>query len=152
MLNIDDFSKKLNQIFEYYNLNASSFADKIGVQRSSLSHLLSGRNKPSLDFILRIVDIFPEVDLYWILKNEGAFPKDNTPPTPTIIQKEIFEEDVLPSEDLFSTIDHKVIETTPTPSITETSLPISKEIKISGEIDQIIIFYKDGTFSHYRPK
>jgi hypothetical protein len=37
------------------------------VQRSSLSHLLSGRNKPSLDFILKIVDVFPDVDLYWIL-------------------------------------------------------------------------------------
>jgi plasmid maintenance system antidote protein VapI len=52
---------------DYYGLNASAFADKIGVQRSSLSHLLSGRNKPSLDFILKIVDVFPDVDLYWIL-------------------------------------------------------------------------------------
>jgi hypothetical protein len=40
-----------------------------------LSHLLSGRNKPSLDFILKIVDVFPDVDLYWIL-NGGSFPKN----------------------------------------------------------------------------
>ena len=55
MLNIDDFIKRLEKILDYYGLSASVFADKIGVQRSNLSHLLSGRNKPSLDFILKIV-------------------------------------------------------------------------------------------------
>ena len=75
MVNIDDFVKRLESLLEYYNLNASSFADKIGVQRSSLSHLLSGRNKPSLDFILKILEVFPEVDLYWILNGKGTFPK-----------------------------------------------------------------------------
>ncbi|PZQ78296.1 MAG: XRE family transcriptional regulator, partial [Flavobacterium johnsoniae] len=51
MVNTEDFIKRLEKILDYYNLTASSFADKIGVQRSSISHLLSGRNKPSLDFI-----------------------------------------------------------------------------------------------------
>ena len=76
MVNIEDFIKRLEIILDYYSLNASSFADKIGVQRSSLSHLLSGRNKPSLDFILKIVDVFPDVDLYWILIGKGNFPKN----------------------------------------------------------------------------
>ena len=67
MVNTDDFIKRLEIILEYYGVNASAFADKIGVQRSSLSHLLSGRNKPSLDFILKILDVYPEIDLYWIL-------------------------------------------------------------------------------------
>ena len=75
MVNTEDLTKRLEIILEYYSLNASSFADKIGVQRSSLSHLLSGRNKPSLDFILKILDVFPEVDLYWILNGKGTFPK-----------------------------------------------------------------------------
>ena len=75
MVNSDDFIKRLEIILDYYSLNASSFADKIGVQRSSLSHLLSGRNKPSLDFILKIMEVYPEVDLYWILKGQGVFPK-----------------------------------------------------------------------------
>ena len=55
MVNIEDFIKRLEKILDYYSLTASSFADKIGVQRSSMSHLLSGRNKPSLDFILKIL-------------------------------------------------------------------------------------------------
>jgi plasmid maintenance system antidote protein VapI len=65
MVNTEDFIKG-SKLLDYYGLNASAFADKIGVQRSSLSHLLSGRNKPSLDFILKILDVFPDVDLYWI--------------------------------------------------------------------------------------
>ena len=58
------------------------------MQRSSLSHLLSGRNKPSLDFILKIIEEFPEVDLYWILNGKGTFPKsenkiiETSPSTP----------------------------------------------------------------------
>ena len=55
MVNTEDFIKRLEFLLEYYSMNAASFADKIGVQRSSLSHLLSGRNKPSLDFILKII-------------------------------------------------------------------------------------------------
>jgi plasmid maintenance system antidote protein VapI len=66
MVNTENLLSVL-KLLDYYGLNASAFADKIGVQRSSLSHLLSGRNKPSLDFILKIVDVFPDVDLYWIL-------------------------------------------------------------------------------------
>ena len=45
MVNIDDFIKRLEIILDYYNLSASAFADKINVQRSSLSHLLSGRKQ-----------------------------------------------------------------------------------------------------------
>jgi len=67
MLNTDEFTNRLKKIMDYYDLSAAVFADKIGVQRSSISHLLSGRNKPSLDFILKITSIFKEVDLYWLI-------------------------------------------------------------------------------------
>jgi len=50
MVNTDDFIKRLEKILDYYSLSASTFADQIGVQRSSLSHLLSGRNKPQFRF------------------------------------------------------------------------------------------------------
>ena len=56
---------------DYYNESASSFAEKIGVQRSSISHILSGRNKPSLDFVLKVLSSFPEVELYWLLNGKG---------------------------------------------------------------------------------
>mgnify|MGYP000108829433 FL=1 len=60
---------------ETNQLTASLFADKIGVQRSSISHILSGRNKPSLDFILKVTGVFSDVDIQWLLNGVGEFPK-----------------------------------------------------------------------------
>lgn len=84
MVNTEEFIKRLEKILAYYSLSASAFADKIQVQRSSISHLLTGRNKPSLEFVLKVVKTFPEVNLYWLLNGKGVFPvsKKDASPTP----------------------------------------------------------------------
>ena len=64
---------------EHHQLSATLFADKIGVQRSSISHILSGRNKPSLDFVLKVTSQFTDVDIHWLLKGKGVFPKVEEP-------------------------------------------------------------------------
>ena len=61
-------------ILDHYRLSAAAFAEKLGVQRSGISHLLSGRNKPSLEFVMKLTATFPEVDLYWLLNGKGSFP------------------------------------------------------------------------------
>ncbi|CAM1341165.1 helix-turn-helix transcriptional regulator [Tenacibaculum amylolyticum] len=66
---------RLKLILDYYNLTSSNFAEKIDVPRSSISHLLSGRNKPSLDFIIKVDKAFDEVELDWLLYGKGSFPK-----------------------------------------------------------------------------
>lgn len=145
MVNIEDFIKRLEIILDYYSLTASSFADKIGVQRSSMSHLLSGRNKPSLDFILKLSEEFPEVTLEWILNGKGTFPKDDfiTAPTPTPIEKKVESET---NEDLFSTLqEEKTITVEP-----QKNNPITDISKIENhEIERIVIFFKNGTFKNY---
>jgi transcriptional regulator with XRE-family HTH domain len=78
MLNTEDFVKRLDILLAHYGMSAASFSDKIGIQRSSVSHLLSGRNKPSLDFILKIIATFPEVDLYWLLSGDGNLLREET--------------------------------------------------------------------------
>jgi len=149
MVNIDDFVKRLEIILEYYALNASSFADKIGVQRSSMSHLLSGRNKPSLDFVMKITEVFPEVDLYWILNGTGSFPKNNeeileTTKTPASTSA---NEKLTPG-DLFSEINYEAGKTEmKIASETKNQNLISEE----SEIEKIVIFYKNGTFKAYNP-
>jgi predicted transcriptional regulator len=67
MINTSEFSKRLQNVIDYYDETASGFAEKIGVQRSSISHVLSGRNKPSLDFVMKVLQAYPEVELYWLL-------------------------------------------------------------------------------------
>lgn len=74
MVNSIDFTKRLERILAYYELSATAFANAIGVQPSSISHLLSGRNKPSLDFVLKVIRHYPEVNLYWLLNGKGDFP------------------------------------------------------------------------------
>ncbi|WP_338408571.1 helix-turn-helix transcriptional regulator [uncultured Flavobacterium sp.] len=156
MVNTDDFIKRLEIIFDYYSVNASGFADKIGVQRSSLSHLLSGRNKPSLDFILKIIEVFPDVDLYWILNGKGTFPKSEnkiaaTVPTPTpTFDNPVLETKIEKTADLFS---EKIAE--PKIKVEENfinTITNSDGVSIqknSSEIDRIVFFYKNGTFRTY---
>lgn len=74
MVNNEEFSKRLQKVIGYYGESASSFAEKIGVQRSSISHILSGRNRPSLEFVMKVLAAFPEVHLYWLLNGKGSFP------------------------------------------------------------------------------
>lgn len=157
MVNIEEFIKRLEIILDYYSLNASSFADKIGVQRSSLSHLLSGRNKPSLDFILKILEVFPDVDLYWILNGKGNFPKNSQQ---SVIKENNVEQvvkqniptpssaEIIP-ENLFSEI--KILNPIPALETKKIENQNSSKESDSNEIDKIVIFYKNGTFKSYVP-
>lgn len=88
MVNISEFTSRLKIVIDFHQLTASMFADKIGVQRSSISHILSGRNKPSLDFILKVIAEFDEVDMYWLLNGKGTFPKNMNTPTPSLLNIE----------------------------------------------------------------
>ena len=84
---MENFTNRLLKILENKNLSASQFAEKIGVQRSSVSHILSGRNKPSLDFIIKIITVFSDISLDWLIKGVKSDKTIN-------IQKEI---SILPS-------------------------------------------------------
>ena len=153
MVNIDDFIKRLEIFLDYYNLSASAFADKISVQRSSLSHLLSGRNKPSLDFIIKVIEVFPEVDLYWILNGKGTFPKsENTSNHFEEVKSASIEtpfiQTELESPDLFSATASKNFEKEIQPTEINHHTPTANT---SGTIERIVIFYKDGTFKNYMP-
>ena len=76
MVNTLEFTSRLKKVMEHHKLTATLFADKVGVQRSSISHILSGRNKPSLDFILKITSEFSDVDIKWLLNGKGSFPNN----------------------------------------------------------------------------
>lgn len=58
---------RFKYLMKLNNLTASAFADEIGVQRSSMSHILSGRNKPSLELIQKVLTRFPKVSADWLI-------------------------------------------------------------------------------------
>ena len=155
---MEDFVKRLEKILDYYSLSASGFADKIGVQRSSLSHLLSGRNKPSLDLILKIVENYPEVDLYWILNGKGDFPKGESK-TATLSEnsvlntKNIDDKNSPDIPNLFSDENtsqkNPVFENLKNNFSNTGNMPTAKN---ESEIERIVVFYKNGSFKNYLPE
>ena len=139
MINNEDFTKRLKKVIEYYGENASSFAEKIGVQRSSISHILSGRNKPSLEFVLKVLSSFPEVELYWLMNGKGVFPSEKILEEKTVYQPKI---DNSENQELFSKSETEHLP----PEISDINQIASNSKK---EIDRIVIFYKDGSFSNF---
>lgn len=122
MVNTTAFQERLETILRHYDLSATAFAEEVGVQRSSISHLLSGRNKPSLDFVLKVVQRFPEVNLYWLLNGKGSFPK---------------KADKQMSPPALPTPDQK-----PPP-------PLKEDVRT---VEKIVVFYSDGSFREYLPR
>lgn len=66
--------ERIELLMKCYDLTPSQFADKTGIQRASVSHIISGRNKPSLEVMLKIYDAFPEVDMKWLMMGVGEVP------------------------------------------------------------------------------
>ncbi len=129
MINSSEFGKRLTTIMDYYQLSASAFADKIQVQRSSISHLLSGRNRPSLDFVMKVVKEFNEVELYWLLNGKGTFPNKTSPTSPV-------------KGEMISKSDSSM-------SVDESSSLQEKDSKTNKVLERIVFFYSDGSFKEY---
>lgn len=131
MVNSENFAKRLQIIMDYYGLTSSGLADEIEFNRSSISHLLSGRNKPSLEFVMKVLEKFPDVKLYWLLNGKGNFPD---------AEKE-------------KNVEEKIIQSTPPTQKTE-NLDQKEKTQLSfknhNSIERIVIFYKDGTFKEYK--
>lgn len=136
---------------DQHGLNASSFAERIHVGRSSISHILSGRNKPSLDFVINTVKEFPEVDLYWLLNGKGTYPKTEQTTTTALssnsssenvkgssVSNKVKEDNNDTSKDLFSPVQLK-------DNLNET------QIKKGKNIQKVILIYDDGSFEYFIP-
>ena len=130
MLNTDYFISRLEKLMETNQLSAAAFAEKIGVQRSSVSHILSKRNKPSLEFILKIHAVFDGVGLEWLVI-EGA--KQSSLP---LLTTDVPETDKIVIEQ-----DEKAL---------TSDLPPSTHN--DQDVIQIIQLYQDGSFRTFFPK
>ena len=99
-MNIND---RFTKILEYSGFTASEFADEIDVQRSSISHIISGRNKPSLEFIVKIKNRFPEISWDWIILGQGEMLQNDSALSTSESKINLEEENSSP--DLFTLID-----------------------------------------------
>ncbi len=65
-------NNRIGILLKVKDVTASKFADMIGVQPSNISHILSGRNKPSLDFVMKVIETFPDISLEWLMFGKGS--------------------------------------------------------------------------------
>lgn len=123
---------RIKAILKEKNVSPSRFADEIGVQRSAISHLISGRNKPSLEFVQKIMARYPEIRIEWLLNGSGSMVNENNEgvdPEPEVELK-IENEPVIPDK--------------PKKNKARESLP--------KETEKIVYFFRDGTFREYNPE
>jgi len=143
---------QIKRVMKANDLSATQFADEIGIQRSSVSHVLSGRNKPSLDFMLKIKLRYPELNLDWLLLGDGEmFEKENEK-----TEKAEEEKRIESGFDLFAEeMSRKEEKAEKSENVVENEQnPVYKtQKKDSGKIpEKIIVLYTDKTFSIYTQK
>ena len=140
MLNITHIVERIEEIRRNHQLSAAGFASRIGVQRSAMSHILSGRNKPSLEFLMKVYEAFDEVALDWLIIGTST----PTPPKENV--------------DLFKSLDDEPNE----PQTTSLENPIAQKIDFQKQASipieesasprEIIYLYSDGSFERFLPK
>ena len=162
--------ERVKKILEEFRLSPSQLAETLNVQRSNISHILSGRNKPSLDLIQKILTEFPDLNSDWLLFGKGDMKKQKqpkpTPPEPkqAPLPKETSEISPTPSMDSALNVDNSPKEVnkpespTYTPSESKTkpvsakNKSVSKKKEDDKQIERIIIFNDDNTFKEYKPE
>jgi len=131
---------RLTQFLTSEQLTPARFADILGVQRSGISHILSGRNKPGFDLMEKMVNKFPDVNAEWLITGRGKMYKEEA--TPTL--RSDFENNAQYNTNLS--------ETAPVQQIIPQTIPQSKENMEGRCIAKIIILYTDKSFSEYHPE
>jgi len=145
---------RIKIIMENENLTPARFADRLQINRAIVSHILNGRNNPSLDVVTRILTEMNYINPEWLLNGTGNIYKDG------------IESDLIPREpDLFTQNDIKPdVEPDEVENRTETALnklanntqpsvnkPVTYIKSVDKKINQIIIYYNDNTFEIFIP-
>lgn len=138
---------RLKQFLAAENITQAQFADSINVVRASVSHVLSGRNNPSFDFIKAMMQQYPNLNIDWLMFGKGKMYKDST-----VVHE--------PAEDLlFSDLDLEDEPKTPSPAPIEEMQPIiesstalntlahaTQVVGSQRKVSKILILFDDGTY------
>ncbi len=71
--------ERIKKVLDYSQLSTAVFADTIGISRSGMTHLLTGRNQPSLDVARKILAAYPEVSTEWLIMGMGEMLRAEAP-------------------------------------------------------------------------
>lgn len=143
---------RIKQIMELENLSSSQFADEIGVQRSAMSHVLSGRNNPSLDFVMKIKACFNEISLDWLLLGKGNMLISSNEKTNSILKEKEINDTLADDVDRLKTLfDDAGIDNSNSSDLQNDTieLPHASKLNSGGNAVKVILLYEDGSFKEY---
>ena len=140
---------RLVMLLDMEHLTPSKFADLIGVQRSSVSHVLSGRNKPSFDFLEKTLGAFPGLEADWLIMGKGHMYEQmgRSPDTDLFTPESQAESDSFESEVVHNELPADVPENAYKEDNSTNEIVLESDRKVV----QVMVFYDDNTFSTYRP-
>lgn len=145
--------EKLEIIRVNENMNASELAKKLGVEASAISHIRSGRNKPSFDFVVKILAAFPHINPDWLLLDRGPYERDGmiAPSESNVESVAAGDLSSLPGATLFDAVE-KVSLAEPQSEVRNVDIPSLSRCSSSEKIVQrIIVLYSDNSFDSYLP-
>lgn len=160
--------ERLIQLLDLEQLTPSKFADIIGVQRSSVSHVISERNKPSFDFIQKTLKAFPGLNAEWLILGEGSMYEQmgrgasgnlfEAPIEPVQAQipddiQEVPQETIQKDDSEVAFQEHsdkQITDQSRVPSEAETDEKVPEQ-GTDRKIVQVMVFYDDDTFRSFGP-
>lgn len=141
---------RLEQFLKLEQLTPARFADILGIQRSGISHILSGRNKPSFEFFERIVQKYPQINLEWLISGKGKVYKEPNAAQNSYnvdlfnVSNNIDKSNIIPVNK-----EIKTQQTTSEPQMTTNITPVKVNLSESKKLIRVIFVYDDKTFSEY---
>ncbi len=165
---------RIAKIIREEKMTAAKFAEEIGVQASGISHILSGRNNPSTDFLIKILDRFRGINSEWLLLGKGNMYKSVAPGAGDFTEQPTKASDDIYLKSAFRIQESKTIEEkqtvnleqrelAPDTIITEAEKPSSTTFSSTDttksyekpltdkKVERIVIFFNDNTFESYNP-
>jgi transcriptional regulator with XRE-family HTH domain len=151
LLNMRD---RIKLIMEKENLTPAQFADRLGIGRAVVSHILNGRNNPSLDVVTKILSEMDYINSEWLIMGEGNMFKDGYKEKNTLPEDDLFSQQSIIQDnqqgvgDIFEGNDVKS---------DDKSGHVSDYVRLNAirqhnkRIAQIIIYFSDNTFEVFRP-
>lgn len=157
--------ERIKKFMEYKGISPSELADSIGVQRSNVTHVLKNRNKPSFQFIEKMLQVYPELNAKWLLLGTGSM-IENAPKSKTLFDQ-LTEQTTTANASAPAEKNVTIEPPKDTPKVEE-----QKEVKLTNPvhekkepdnsikdqffspekpIERLIIFFKDQTFKVYYP-
>ena len=146
--------ERIAQIIQKEDVTAAQFADKIGISPSSLSHILSGRNNPSLEVVMKIHKACDYISLDWLLYGEGQMETDVDSDNNLNFDSPLFGENSLFTPDRQAAPEYRKENEVKAPVYTPKEI-VREEIKYiekpAKKITEIRIFYDNGTYETFKP-